>query len=187
MSLVSTAARGSGSSSGGGLSLIGSQTLVADAASVSVTSIPSTFGGLYVRALVRSTVAAATDTAVLRFNADATAGHYLTGQFQNNAGTGATSQNSTATGVALGNICAASTTAGFFSAWEFWINGYDSATYMTDVNGQGSMQIASGILTYQTQAVWNQTTVVAAVSLLPITGPNLLAGSRLFVYGYSLT
>ena len=181
MSLVSTSAKSSGSSSGGA-TLIGIQTLAADAASMSVSSIPATYSALLLALLLRTTRASETDGVLIRFNGDTTVANYITGQYQNNAGTNTTSQISTQGGVNIQST-GASATAGFFAGWHALVTGYDTTSTYTSVNAQGVCRISTGVVQWTNAGVWSPTTVVTSITAVPVIGPNFLAGSRLAVYG----
>jgi hypothetical protein len=102
-------------------------TLVASAASVTFTGIPSYLKTVTVRSTARSDVAATNTSAILRFNADATNSYRHIGRFvQNNAawdtGPAQVNQTSAFAGYIPGNSAA----AGVFGVNETVIAGWDN-------------------------------------------------------------
>lgn len=182
MTLVSTAAKGGGSSSSGGLALVGATVLGAPAASIAVSAIPATYLGLRVTGVLRSTRASTADRPLWRFNADATVANYMTDEALNNKGAATFSQNTTAAGFDSDGP-AASSTAGMFTAFDLTVTGYHSASFLTVFQGTETFYDGTGMLQYTLGGVWLQTTVVTSITVVPTVGPNWATGSYLSVYG----
>jgi hypothetical protein len=180
MGLTPASSSGSGSDSGGSVTVIGSQTLAVAAATIGVSLIPATYRALQVVALLRSTRANAIESANLVLNGDTTRANYLATTFTNNQGSSTSPQQDVALLVA-GNSAA----AGQFSAVVATIGGYATTTYKASVNWQSTVNLESGDLMQVGGGGWNSTAVVNAVSFTPLTGPNWLAGSSIAVYGLS--
>jgi hypothetical protein len=171
---------------GGGLTLLGSATLVSPASSLTLTPavIPSGLSALlWLYEVCQSTKASSPDTMNIRINGDAGATNYGQSQLGGSSGGG-----------------------GFASFWQVQIPGTASAInsngagtlLMTNyagvandvtVIGQcagriGNGGVASDLLTPPTwSGIWSGTKPVTSLGLTLVSGPNFAAGLKLSCYG----
>lgn len=186
-SATSVAISGSGGA-GGLISLYDSGYLGASAASID-TGANGIAGGhfcLVVLIYVRTDRAAAQDNINLRVNADSS-GHYdLTRlQAQNATASGGTVNAATALIGQSMTVPSASATAGEFAVVQVVIPAYDNTTGFKTANVHGSFPdetaANSGVAMFSAQ--WRSTAAITRMALTPVTGTNLVAGSRMVIYG----
>lgn len=152
------------------------------AASVSFTSIPSTYKHLQVRGVVRGNAGAATDSSLLRFNSDSGSNY----TYHNLSGNGATAGSA---GIAPYSAirfpeCPGDTaTAGMFGVVVADVLDYASTTkYKTtrvlggnDRNGSGQVEVDSG--------VWMNSAAITTMTVVPVFGTLLAQYSTFSLYG----
>jgi hypothetical protein len=173
------------SSGGGSISQLFHSVLGADAASVDTgaNGVGQSANHLLIVMLLRSTLAANTDTIRFRFNADATGTAYFTQDFFANQTT-PNAAASQASGFVV-TIPAASSTANLFASVTITVPRYTSALIKPCTIETGYVQGAIGgttLFSNQLAAWWNNTAAITqAAAVMPAN--NLLAGSSLTVYG----
>lgn len=152
-------------------------------ATLSFTSIPSTFTHLQVRVFGRSSNATATTTLNMKLNNDGGsnyAWHFLGG----NGASATSSVGSTQTAMSLGNFVANSSTASVFQSAIVDVLDYTSTTKNKtvrvlngfDANGSGNAYLNSGL--------WFNSTIAAVTQLdLILAAGNWQSGSRADLYG----
>lgn len=179
---IISGATGSGASS---LVLISDTVLSGDTASFDITGIAQTYIALRFLADVRGTKAAATATAMVRFNNDSGANYDY--QIMNN--TAATTVGASGalaqTQINLGDIPGSTATAGRSAVVEAVIGNYAGTTF--DKNIRAHIGLARGtssgdVFVETSYGLWRATTAITRITLLPDTG-NFLAGSRLTLWG----
>ncbi len=170
-----------------GMVLIGSQVLGSAAATIGVTSIPSSFTTLFVVIAVRSATVTSTDTINLAFSADTTAAHYITQYTQSRAGAtlGSFSLNGTKPGVNMGCPGSTSTPATQLASIQLLIPVYASTAPTKFCNWSAGWSIATGTnqVTQQGSGLWNSTAAVTGLVASSDGGGNLVTGSGIWVYG----
>lgn len=176
---------GSGGGSGGGLTKIFDSTLGADAASIDTgaNGIPGTYRSLIIIMAVRTSRAAAGDTLNALLNNDSGANYTFLYTQQSNATVSGVAPTSSSN-MPLdchGNSGTAATVA----AIRLEIPNYAGTTFNKTVLFQSirpDTTAANGAATVG-GFLWANTAAVSRFSITPSVGPNLLAGSRLTIYG----
>ena len=152
------------------------------AASVTFSSIPSTYQHLQIRALVRSNRAAAADTIYWRFNSDSGTNYTLHSLY----GNGTSVSPDAAANLSYGyyfDTTAASETSGIFSVGVIDILDYkDTNKFKTtrtlhgkDMNGSGSI--------FLTSSLWRSTSAITSMTLQSQNGANISQYSSFALYG----
>jgi hypothetical protein len=187
MSLLPLGLLSQGGGAGGvdGFVLISSTVLGTAQASVVFSSIPSTFSGLQLRVVGRSAQSAAYDDLVVRVNGD-TGTNY--GHKNINFSTTATTSTNgnSVDGVRLVGIHANTSPADNFGAMIIDIMGNNVTTRKTSLRGFGGGFIFNGNFegaASVTAGVWNNTAVVTSLTVSTNSASNLMAGSRVSLYG----
>ena len=167
----------------GAYDLLETQTLASSASSVTFTGLDTLAAGyqhLQIRYVVRSDRVSTTDTAIMRFNSDTGsnyAWHYLRGDGSAVYSVAGTSQ----TYARIGVTSASTSTADEFSAAVLDILDFSSVSKNTtsrDFSGQtGNSNV------FLTSSLWNDTSAVTEIDILPQNGTNWVSGSRFSLYG----
>jgi hypothetical protein len=162
-----------------------------DVTSIDLTSIPATFDSLLLMLFLRTTRSSGTaDGVILRFNGDTTAANYhaIASRIAHTA-TASTTEvlPGAATGMSFGAVVAqANSTAGYYALLQLVIYNYRSTTRMKNVqmSGQLALNTTTGnIFTTAGAGVWNQTTAINQITMIPSIGLNFAAGSSWSLYG----
>ena len=152
------------------------------AATVTFSSIPSTYTHLQIRALARGTRSDVGDGLILQFNADTASNyssHYLYGN-----GTSALAGSWNTTNIPLQVVMsAANATSGIFGVMVLDILDYkDTNKYKTtralcgnDRNGAGDVILQSGN--------WRNTNAVTSITIAPLYGAGIAQYSSFALYG----
>jgi hypothetical protein len=172
---------------GGSYFPIGSTVLGADAASMSVGSIPATYTHLDVFVITRTDeTIAAVRYVECQLSGDTTAANYVTQLVNGNSSAGSGTVITTQAGVSW-QTDATGSAAGVFTMARVCIPLYANNSIHKIVNGMGGRQwgetggtqpLAQGIY-----GVWKSTAAVTSVTITPNNAVNLKAGSALYVYG----
>jgi len=155
---------------------IATQTLGSAAASITFSSIPSTYTDL--RLVLTSTTSAA-DTWILQFNGD-TANNYSATVLDGNGTTAASSNNTSQASIRLFFAGTTSTTVPeTLSVDVFSYAGSTNktllATSSTDQNGSGTVELCAGL--------WRSTAAITQVTLKLLGGNNFATGSIATIWG----
>lgn len=177
---------GTGADSGGGgaFSEIQSQTLAADAASITFSNIPQTFHDLQLRCVGRATTSAATEQIRIRFNGD-TGANYDNQRFDAvQTGTGVDDAFAATSGW-LAQFPAATASATRPGSVDAVIPSYTDTTFHKQAISVGGE--VNGTATNTTRwggrfNNWRSTAAITSVTVLPLAN-NLLAGSSCTLYG----
>lgn len=151
-------------------------------ATVSFTSIPSTYKHLEIRYIVRADVADFDSALLMRFNSDTSSNyswHILRGSGSSIYVDGAANNSNPLVGSQVGN----SSTASVFGAGTISVLDYaDTNKYKTsralggfDANGSGYIQLSS--------QGWRSTSAVSSIQLTFSTGSGFLQYSQFALYG----
>lgn len=163
--------------------LIASNTLSASAASVTFSSIPSTYTDLVLRVSMRHDSAATLFNIDVRFNGDTATNYsrtFLTGD-------GASPSSSRNTSSAFARILmadAATATANTFASGEIYIPNYTASTNkpLSSFNAQEDNSTTAYITA--NAALWQNTAAINQISIFPATSSgNFVAGSSFYLYG----
>jgi len=168
----------------GGYTKVNESILVAPAASILFSSIPSTYRSLRLEILGRGDTAAAFIGVQIRFNADATA-IYDSQQMSGNATTIAAFEAINATGADIGEIAAASATAGAAGMMTVTIPFYAGTTFWKLLTASHQLSSATGTAGLRSKhwaSRWRNTAAITSITILPTTG-NFIAGTSATLYG----
>lgn len=177
----------SGSAGAGGLILLYNQTLGANAASIDTGAggIAAGHGALIIYIIARDVTAAQTVVSlVMRVNNDSGANYdYL--WWRNSGGTLGSVSGFGATSAGIGQMPGAAATAGYFSPFDMIIPAYDQTTAFKTGNvrwGPAEAALADSQVGGTTFA-WRSTAAITRLAIFSAGGSNLLAGSRMTIYG----
>lgn len=179
--------RGFRAASGGGgtdFQLISTQILGTTAASVTFSSIPSTFRHLQIRMTTRGDFGALTTALNVRFNGDTAANydhHWLRG-----TGSAATSNSGTSeTGIWLGYTPAGTESASIFAPTIIDVLDYAQTTKNKTLRAlYGLSGTSSSTYVNLDSGFWNNTAAVNSTTIYPTNG-NFVTGSRFALYGWN--
>ena len=166
----------------GAYDLLETQVLATSASSVTFTGLGAytDYQHLQLRYVVRSDRVSTVDVAIMRFNSDTGsnyAWHFLRGDGSLVESVAGTSQ----TYARIGLTSASTSTANEFSADVLDILDFSSASKNTtsrDFSGQtGNANV------FLTSSLWNDTSAVTQIDILPQNGTNWVSGSRFSLYG----
>ena len=166
--------------------------LGANAASITISSIPATYKHLLLVTELRSDIAGTIDSVLFRLNGDATAANYYTQYLTANGTTVGANEilGATTTGILIPFGAVGSTApAGNFSLCLTWLFNYASTgvrrVMRTETASQagtttGTVRDAHGV------GIWQNTAnAVSSISLLPNGGTNFLTNSAYTLYGFN--
>jgi len=167
--------------------LIASQVLASPAASVTFSSIPSTYNHLRLVAVGRSSDAVEADVVYLQFNAD-TAAHYDTALFYPSSNTSASFEveygidqiwasdfPGTSATANLPGMCIMDIPAYAGTTFEKFVQ--MAAGYMDAVAGSSPTNVWAAF------GVWRSTAAINAIKLFLASGDNFVTGSSFYLYG----
>ena len=165
--------------------LISSNVLTSTAATVTFSSIPSTYTDLVLRCSMRSDRAsAAADRYKLTFNSSATGYSilYLSGD-GSSAGSGLTASTSYIEGINA--VDATTATSNTFSTVEIYIPSYTVSQNKPIGIAQAQEDNSATAFIYPTAALWRDTSAITSISFAPRYGTNFVSGSSFYLYGIS--
>jgi len=168
----------------GGMVLVADSTLGAAAASFDITAIPGKYKHLQIVASLRSTKTATFDAVRIRFNNDSGTNYQNAIQYAVD-GYNEMVEEEAATG-GYTEAMAASSPSGSFAACTVLIPDYASTvtTYKSFTSTSGGLKGATAPHIVDAGGSWNSGgAAITRITLVPGTGPNFLAGSRVTVYG----
>jgi hypothetical protein len=163
--------------------LIASNVLISDTASISFTSIPATYTDLVLRMTARSSRAVSTQSVTLKFNGDGTTTKYsrtfVRGDAPNVTGGRQTSTSSNGTPYITGT----SATANTFNSVELYIPNYAGATNKPS-SGFGAPEDNVTLVQF-IEVMAGLYTETAAISSIQLTLPagDFVSGSSFYLYG----
>jgi hypothetical protein len=170
------------------LSLISETVLSGSAASVTFSSIPSSFRALRLMIAARSDRSAEVDTVSLRFNGDSGA-NYDTQAVFGNAASAAGSAARGGTNILAGNTEAANSRANVFAPSDVTIFQYNNSSiekFLIGLTGSmGDVSADTDMLMTIRLGRWRSAAAITSITLLPTTGPNFVADSVFTLYGIS--
>lgn len=164
--------------------LIASNTLSSSAASVTFSSIPSTYTDLVVRWSTRSDRSSVSDTMKLRLNSD-TGNNYSWTYLLGNGSAASSGVNSALDYDSLGAADGATATSNTFANGELYIPNYLSSTKkpMSSINAQEDNNTAAQL--WVNALLWQGTAAITSLTFSVNIGPNFVSGSSFFLYGIS--
>lgn len=184
MTLSPTASRGGSQT----LAVISDSTLSGSAATFDIQNIAGSYTALKLILSARSDRAGATtDSVAIRFNNDSGTNYY--NEIDIAAGDAVqvltAEQLAFASGV-VGIVPGALGTANYWGQLETTIAGYSATnkfkTYAT-LNGQSNGAATGSQTNRVSSGIWINTAAITRVTVILLTGPNFIAGSRCTLYG----
>lgn len=162
--------------------LIASNTLGSDTASITFSSIPGTYTDLVLRCSVRGTrVSNTVDIFYAEFNGD-TATNYSNTDLTGTGSAAASARASSNTVARLGYIPASTSTADTFSNTEVYIPSYTVAQNKPNSNfGVQENNNATAYIEVNAN-LWRNTAAITSIKLLP-GNASFKSGSSFFLYG----
>lgn len=163
--------------------LISSNVLTSSAASVTFSSIPSTYTDLVLRVSARSNESATTTTMKVTLNSD-TGGNYSVTELRGNGSTAASARDTAVPYLNQYLINADTSTANTFGSLELYLPSY-TATQKKPVGVffvRENNTTAADI--YATANLWQGTAAVTSIQL-NANGNNFVSGSSFYLYGIS--
>ena len=165
--------------------LITSTTLSTSTASVTFSSLPTTFTDLLIKCSTRSDQPSVLDLVIGTFNGSSASNYdnySLIGNGANSVSNRGLSQPYMRFGYTDGN----SAGSNIFGATEIYIPNYQSSTNKIasgfSGSGNNSTSAADAFVTmYATR--WALTSAITSITISPINGPNWIAGSTFQLYG----
>jgi hypothetical protein len=183
MSPIETQPSGSGGT--GGLVRLFDQTLGGAAANIDTGAggIASGHGDLIIMVLARESGAVVQNVCGIQFNGD-TGANYDQAWVRNNAGVIGSVSSFLATDASLFSIPGTTIAANVAGGGVFYIPSYDQTTFFKNGTGTGGYQdtvahFVTQFITFQ----WRSTAAISRALLLMEDGNNLIAGSRMVIYG----
>ena len=164
--------------------LISSNTLTSNAASVTFSSIPATYTHLQVRGIARTALASAPDVLRIRFNSDTGNNyerHLLYGDGTSALAAAAASGNL----MTLGTIAANNSTASAFSAHIIDVLDYKNTNkYKTlrALNGFNNNTTSNSEISL-TSGLWQNTNAITSILIFADSASNLSQYSQFALYG----
>jgi hypothetical protein len=163
--------------------LIASSTVGATSvATVSFSSIPSTYTDLLVKTSIRSTRAAGDDSFQIYFNTDTTAANYKVRGFYG-TGSSVLSFNTSSYASLTGWISGDAATSSTFGNGEFYIPNYTGSNAKSvsyDTVGENN---ASGASMGLTASSWSGSAAINQITIGSANGANFMQHSTFYLYG----
>jgi hypothetical protein len=162
---------------------ISEQVLVGVTASITFSSIPSTFRSLMISTVCRSNNASTT-TLNMRFNGD-TGNNYGCQNLAAQQTTVLASESVGVSSIQMRDLAAAASTASYPSIYTIHIPWYASTTFMKlcSAENEWSSGTASGsVVSFTVKGRWSSTAAINSITLLPAAG-SFIAGSNFALYG----
>jgi hypothetical protein len=165
--------------------LISSTTLTSSVATVTLSSIPSTFTDLVVKFMARTDASGFTnDPMGLRFNGVTTSNYAYTFLRGDGSGSGTTySPMTTETSGYVALINASTATSNTFSNGEVYIPNYTSSTQKPSSAFTAMENNSSTAYVTVTANLGTATTAISSITFLSRNGANFISGSSFYLYG----
>ena len=173
-----------GGGGGGGTGLLyDSGEITASQPNFSITSIPATFHNLTLLLSLRGHNASGSLNVGVRFNSERGANYDSSRIRYNNGAVG----SFVSLGTSIQSVAAtgASATVGNFGNYSLTVNNYLGTGHKA-LSGTGGLHvddtIAGGVVD-AVEGMWKSTAAITQITLIPLSGSNLVAGSRVMLYG----
>lgn len=171
----------------GGLVKINESVLTSTAASITFSSIPQIYRSLLLHVYGRFDAATSFVSVRLRFNGDSTA-IYDSQQITANNTTVQGFESLNATGADIGEIAAATATAGAPGMMSVTIPAYSGSTFWKTTVSNHNLSVlggsTGGMHTKQWISKWRNTAAITSINIYSPTAGNFIAGSHFMLYGY---
>jgi hypothetical protein len=152
-------------------------------ASITFSSIPSTYAHLQIRYIARTARANQEDNIQLRFNSDSGGNYAAHVLYGDGASTGSFSDGSSISFNTRSVVAAASSASGLFGSGVIDILEYTNTSKNTtvrslngyDANGAGQIRLSSGL--------WLNTAAITSITILSANSANISQNSSFALYG----
>lgn len=158
--------------------LIEAKTLSSTTASVTFSSIPSTYTDLVLNVSIRSS--SGTPWLNMRFNGATT--NYSGRRLEGNGSTAGSASNSTSGYMTLGIMGGSSDTASTFSSHSIYVPNYASANYKSLSTDGVTENNATAAYANLTANLWSDTAAITSILLIPEVG-SFVQYSTFYLYG----
>lgn len=165
---------------GGNYTQLATFDLGADTADFDFTSISGSYRALEIYILGRGTKAAGFDTVLMQFNGSSSSIY----NWYETSPQGGNTSTSPDTSIKVGDIAAASATAGYSGSLRISIPFYADSTFDKTAISGGHMHYTSAFYGWTSWGYWTSTAAITRVRLFP-GGGNWLSGSHAALYGIS--
>jgi hypothetical protein len=163
--------------------LIEAKTLSGATATVSFTSIPSTYTDIILKVSARTDRASTDDLLNINFNGSAS---NQTSKYV--AGNGASASSGGYSNFYLGWVCAANNTASTFSNLAMYVPNYASATTFKSVSMDDVMETNATTSMHGLFAgLWSSNSAINQIDITSVFGTNFVQYSTFYLYGISKT
>ena len=161
--------------------LISSNVLGSNAASVTFSSIPNTYTDLVVRTSIRSNSGAAIENVNYRFNSDSATNYSWTTVYGDGSSVSSNRSTNTTSSFIIGN--GGTSTANTFSNAEIYIPSYTSSTNKPNFFFGAQENYTSSAVIKMHSNSWRNTAVINSIILYPGLGTNFVTNSSFYLYG----
>lgn len=168
----------------GGYDKISENVLGSAAASVTFSSIPSTYRNLHLAIICRGDTAATFATMNLRFNSD-TGANYATEAIFGQASAAGATESLAQTSMPMPDFAAASAPANHPGIYNITIPWYTSTAFIKLVHTQSTISFGTATNQFTTRSMsgrWASTSAITSITLTPSAG-NFITGSSFVLYG----
>jgi len=172
-----------GSAAPSDFELISTTVLSSTSASVTFSSIASTYSHLQIRVAARTDRNFGVDNLGLRFNSDS-GSNYYTHFLYNNGSSNTSAALGVNSWIYAARLPDASIAANAFGSSVIDVLDYKSSNKNKTIRSiYGSSTTGTYPWNGLTSGIWVNTSAITSISVLPVTGPNFVAGSRFSLYG----
>lgn len=165
------------------MKLIAKNVLGSDTASVTFSSLPSTYTDLRLVCSARTDRGNNGDAILLQFNGD-TGNNYSTRSLYGTGGSAVSAAWSSVSGIYLVQAAAGSSdTANTFGSSETYIPNYAGSTNKSVSHAGNSENNAATSYMSVDAGLWSNTAAITSIVLKPFNGTNFRSGSSFILYG----
>jgi hypothetical protein len=164
---------------------IATNTVSSAVASITFSSIPSTYTDLIVKASCRSDRAATDDNISFVFNGNIAANYSMKRIYGSGSTVSSSSSLANANYADARSIPAASNTASTFGNADFYIPNYTSSNYKSVSIDAVSENNATAAEMGLNAGLWSQTAAITSITFYPTYGANFVQYSTFTLYGIS--
>lgn len=162
------------------MKLIAKSVLGSSAASVTFSSIPSTYTDLLIVHSARTTAIVGVNWAIVHINPN---GSSANGSFRELFGNGSTAGSGTGLRIHGGFVTPADNTSNTFGSSEIYIPNYAGSTNKSFSTTGLSENNATAALIDVAASLWSSTAAITSIDIVPGQGTNFATNSSFFLYG----
>lgn len=162
--------------------LISSNVLTSSAASVTFSSIPSTYTDLVLKCSVRTDRASTSDQLRITFNGDSSTNYsYIT--LLGDGSTGSSQNLANASFSQNHYVDGNTATSNTFGNSEIYIPNYLVSVNKPLSGFSAAENNATSAIITAVASLWRNTAAITSIGIVPTTGPNFVSGSTFYLYG----